>query len=116
MQDFRRLHVWRAAQTLAVFTYKATTGFPAAERFGLVSQMRRASVSVAANIAEGTGRGTRKDSKYFLQIAYGSASELLSHYLIAIELGFLGRELLDEADQQIGAVRGKLAGLMARLR
>jgi four helix bundle protein len=76
-------------------------------------QMRTAAVSVAANIAEGAGRGSRKDSKRCLQIAYGSAVELLSHLMIAGDLGFLAPEALYE---RVEEVRRMLAGLMAKLR
>jgi four helix bundle protein len=116
MQDFRKLQVWQLARALTVFTYKATQAFPSSERFGLVLQMRKAAVSVGSNIAQGAGRGTQRDSKHFLQMSYGSASELLCQFLIAADLGYVSLEMLEEAGQQLGAVRGKLGGLMARLK
>jgi four helix bundle protein len=116
MQDFRKLRVWQSAVELAVSTYRATKQFPNHERFGLVSQMQKAAVSIASNIAEGAGRGTRRDSKYFLQIAYGSASELSSQYSIALALGYISSAESDAAIAEIEKVRAMLAGLMQRLK
>jgi four helix bundle protein len=66
MNDFRNLKVWEKAHVLALEIYRATAAFPSAERFGLTAQMRRAAVSVPANIAEGCGRRTRKEEAQFL--------------------------------------------------
>jgi four helix bundle protein len=116
MQDFRKLRVWQAAREMTVVVYRTTSAFPAAERFGLVSQMRRAATSVGANIAEGAGRGSRADSKRCLQIAYGSACELLSHFYTASDLGFLKEVQVEELESMLEPVRRMLAGLMSRLK
>jgi four helix bundle protein len=79
--------VWRKAKALAVDVYRATDRFPKHEIFGLTSQMRRAAVSVASNIAEGQGRGTKPDFAKFLCIARGSLLELETQLEIAVELG-----------------------------
>src|SRR3989344_5830843 len=92
IRSFSDLHAWQEAKNLAVETYRATQSFPAAEQFGLTSQMRRAAISVPANIAEGFARRTGKDKRGFYQTALASLSELESHLLISQELGFLTKE------------------------
>ena len=82
MKDFRRLEVWQKAHKLSIAVYKQTAGFPAEEKFGLSSQVRRCAVSIEANIAEGCGRGGDQDFRRFLQIAFGSASELDCELLV----------------------------------
>jgi len=76
MRDFRKLEVAVRARDLVVVVYESTARFPAQERYGLAAQMRRAAVSVASNIAEGTGRGGEREFLRFLYIALGSATEL----------------------------------------
>jgi four helix bundle protein len=89
MGDFKRLIVWQRARQVALSVYRATGFFPAEERFGLVSQLRRAAVSVTANIAESCGRHSRGDEVRLLQVAQGSAHELESTVLLAHDLGFI---------------------------
>jgi four helix bundle protein len=79
MRDFRELKVWEKAHQLALEIYKATSTFPKEERYGLTSQMRRATVSIPADIAEGCCRKGDAEFARFLQIAMGSASELEYH-------------------------------------
>lgn len=81
MQDFKKLVVWKKSYELGLEVYKETAAFPKEETFGLISQMRRSSVSIAPNIAEGCGRKSKAELAHFLQIAVGSASEL-EHYLL----------------------------------
>jgi four helix bundle protein len=81
MKDFRDLKVWGKAHELALSCYSATSPFPKQEMFGLTSQIRRASSSIPANIAEGCGRRGNGELHRFLQIAMGSASELEYHLL-----------------------------------
>ena len=87
MKTHRDLDVWRAAVELASPVYAVTRGFPADERFGLVSQMRRAAVSIASNIAEGAGRQSGKEFLRFLYVASGSASELDTQLEISLMSG-----------------------------
>ena len=89
MKDFRQLKVWEKAHGLTLEIYKATLVFPADERFGLTSQMRRCSSSIGANIAEGCGRSSDGDFCRFLEIAMGSVTELDYHLLLARDLGYL---------------------------
>ena len=115
MQDFRNLRVWQAAHAAAVTTYRVTAAFPDAERFGLVSQLRRAAASVGANIAEGCGRSSDADMRRCLQIALGSACELLNHALLAHDLGLLDQKTLDALEQELSPVRRMLVRLIERL-
>jgi len=86
--DYRKLQVWTDARQLALDIYTVTARFPDEERFGHTSQMRRASVSVISNIAEGCGRTSEKDLARFLGMARGSAFELESQLDLAVQLGF----------------------------
>jgi four helix bundle protein len=87
-RDFRQLQVWAKAHQLALASYRSTGAFPAAEQFSMTSQVRRAAVSVPANIAEGCGRGGNELSR-FCTIAFGSATEIEYLFLLAHELGYL---------------------------
>ena len=88
MQDPRNLVVAEYAHRVAVATYRHTESFPSAERFGITSQMRRAAVSIASNIAEGCGRRSNRELLQFLYMAAGSASELACQLRIATDLGY----------------------------
>jgi four helix bundle protein len=83
IQSFKQLIVWQKSIQLAKEIYKATESFPKSEMYGLTSQMRRCSVSIPSNIAEGKKRGTKKDFAQFLRIADGSAAELETQITIA---------------------------------
>lgn len=97
-QDYRELAVWQKAVGLAVLIYKLTQSFPQSELYGLTSQMRRASVSVASNIAEGRGRTNAREFRQFLGMARGSTCELLTQIHIAKALGFGKGEAWSEAE------------------
>lgn len=112
IRHFTDLLAWQEAKNLAVKIYKETASFPTSEQFGLVSQMRRAAVSVSANIAEGFARRTSKDKRGFYQTALASLSELESHALIAFELGFVRNESLDLLRQQMNQSGRFLTGLL----
>ena len=88
-RDHRKLRVFHDAHALAVETYRQTREFPRDEQFDLRSQMRRAAVSVAANIVEGSARGSTKDYVRFLQIAFGSGCELQFLFVLTGELGIV---------------------------
>ncbi len=89
---FEKLVVWQKSISLSVMIYKQTRGYPKDELFGLVSQMRRCSVSISSNIAEGSGRKSPKDKARFTEIAYGSALELINQLFISKELEYLSNE------------------------
>jgi four helix bundle protein len=86
---YHKLQVWHLAKDLVKEVYRVTKGFPAEEKFGLTSQINRAVISVASNIAEGSGRTSRKDQAHFTQLAYGSLMELACQMEIACDLGFV---------------------------
>ena len=104
MGDFRRLKVWQQAFDLSLVVYRLTTAFPSDERYGLISQARRASLSVVANIAEGSGRSSAADFRRFLTIARGSLHELLCHMLVARELGYIDAEQWQGIDARVDEV------------
>ncbi|MDQ5927961.1 MAG: hypothetical protein QG633_399 [Patescibacteria group bacterium] len=89
IQSHKDLIVWQKSVELTLAIYKLTKNFPPDERYGLISQMRRASISIASNIAEGRYRGTRKDYVNFLRIALGSAVEVETQAHIAKQFGWV---------------------------
>ena len=95
MNNLKELKIWQKAIDLSVEVYKITSHFPSDERFGLISQARRAAVSISSNIAEGAGRTSTKEFNYFLGIANGSSFELQTQLVIASRLSFIGIEDLD---------------------
>lgn len=92
MRPHHNLDVWKRAVKFSVQIYKVTDAFPRDERFGLTSQLRRAAVSIAANIAEGAARKSKKEFANFLSISQGSASEVETEIIIARELGYFNDE------------------------
>jgi four helix bundle protein len=86
MKNYKELNVWKKGVDLVKITYQLSKQFPSEEKFGLVSQMTRAAVSIPANIAEGSSRNSDKDYSRFLQIALGSAFELQTYFIIAKEM------------------------------
>ena len=95
--------------------YKITQDFPADEKFGLVSQIRRATISISSNIAEGTGRTGNKNQGQFYQIAYSSTLEVLSQLIIATELGFMKQEDLISCREKIELITNRLNALRKSL-
>lgn len=116
MKDFRQLKVWEKAHQLALAIYKATASFPKEELYGLTSQIRRASVSIPTNIAEGCGRNTDADFARFVQIAMGSASETEYLLLLAHDLSFLQEENYEYLHSDIEEVKRMLASFLKTLR
>jgi four helix bundle protein len=92
MHDYKKLKIWEESVRFAVEVYEATSTFPKEEMYGLVSQLRRASVSVPSNIAEGSKRSTKKDFKSFLVIAHGSGAEIETQLLISKELKLISEK------------------------
>ena len=108
MGDFRKLEVWQKSQQLVASIYRLTTGFPASERYGLSAQMRRAAVSVSANLAEGCGRMGDVELRRFVRISLGSLSELECELLLAGNLQLAKEEASGEILHTIGSIRGML--------
>jgi four helix bundle protein len=110
--SFEKLEAWQHARKLVVWTYKITINFPEEEKFGLISQMRRAAIAIASNLAEGTSRITSKDQCHFSTISYSSTIELLNDLIISMDLLFLnetdyvkGRNLIEKQTYLISQLR-----------
>ena len=116
MGDFKKLKVWQKSHQLALEVYKATAAFPAQERYGLTGQLRRASASIPANIAEGCGRGTDNELGRYVRISLGSSTELEYHLLLARDLGHLPRSEYDLLSTATMEVQNMLAGLSRKVR
>jgi four helix bundle protein len=116
MKDFRRLKVWHKAHDLVLSVYRATAGFPSEEKYGLTSQLRRASVSIPANLAEGCGRHSDQDFARFVDFAMGSASEVEYHLLLARDLGLLDAAAHAVLDDRAVEVKRMLASFLGTLR
>ena len=115
MKDFRQLHVWEKAHKVTLVVYRLTSEFPFQERYGLTSQMRRASASIAANIAEGCGRNSDGDFHRFLAVAMGSAVELEYFMLLAHDLGFLDGSTYKAAERGVLEVQRMLGSLIRKV-
>jgi four helix bundle protein len=109
--SYRELKVWQNSIDLAKKIYRLTSSFPASEIYGLVSQLRRASVSIPSNIAEGWGRRSRKEYARFILMAAGSNDELQTQLVIAERLAFGDRQLRDEAAALSDQIGRMLQGL-----
>ncbi len=115
-QNYKDLIVWQKGIELGKIIYRLTATFPQEERFGLISQMRRATVSIPSNIAEGQARRTTPEFIQFISHAEGSAAELDTQLILAVEVGFCFKnnalpvyELIDEIRRMLNALRRKLA-------
>ena len=113
-RSHRSLNAWKQAMTLVVDVYSLTASFPQQEQYGLVSQLRRAAVSVPANIAEGAARNGSKEFLHFLGIASGSLSELDTLIDLARQLGYV--EDTEELNAKVDDVSGLVMGLASSIR
>jgi four helix bundle protein len=111
MGGHRNLIAWQKAMDLVAEIYRVTRGFPEDERYGLVSQLRRAAVSVASNIAEGFGRNSRKELHHFIGQSRGSLAEVETQVEIAQKLGYIGGEVASQLLLNIAELGRILAGL-----
>jgi four helix bundle protein len=114
-RGYQQLLVWRQAMDLARDCYFLTKNFPKEELYGLTSQIRRASISIAANIAEGNRRGTRKDYVSFLRIAQGSVRELETYLILITEIHWAQKEVITPLLAQVGSVARLLNRLIQSL-
>ncbi len=116
MRDFRTLRVWHKSHQLVLDVYRVTSDFPKSEVYGLMSQLRRSSASVPANIAGGCGRASDAELAHFLQVAMGSASETEYHLLLAHDLGFLGDADHERLTASVVEVKRMLTAFLQTLR
>ena len=116
MRPHEKLDVWKKSIDLTIVIYELTELFPRGERFGLTSQIRRASVSIAANIAEGAARRSSKEFAHFLTVSQGSASEVETELLIAFKLRYVSEEDYLRVRSQMEEIGRMITGLCNHLR
>ncbi len=115
MHRFKELEVWKRSVKLAKAIYHLTQGFPSSERFGLISQLNRCSVSIPSNIAEGAGRNTNGEFNQFLGISTGSLYELETQLIISNEIGFVSKDDLESISIEIEEINKMIIGLKKSL-
>jgi four helix bundle protein len=116
MRDFRQFKVWEQSHKLTLKIYQMTKTFPREELFSLTNQIRRASASIPANIAEGCGRSGNKELAYFLQVAAGSAFELDYHLLLAHDLKYIATKEYKELDLEVQSLKKQMTVLLQKVR
>ena len=115
MHNYKNLHIWQEGINLARKIYEMTGNFPVNERFGIVSQMTRAAVSIPSNIAEGAGRNSNKDFANFLGIAIGSIFELHTQIAICEQIGYINEETAKQLEQQIYTLQQQITTYKQRI-
>lgn len=116
IRDFTDLVAWQEAHGLALMIYKVSKPFPKEEMWGLTNQIRRASVSVTSNIAEGFARQSKKEKVQFYYMSLGSNSELLSQLMLARDLKYLNKNKYEKVSEKSKHVNRLLRGLVKYLR
>ena len=111
--SFEKLEAWKSARTLVIETYQLLARFPNFEKYALCDQIRRAVVSIASNIAEGSGRQSVKEKIHFLEIAYGSLMETYCQLILAADLQYITKEMLVTIKPKIHLTAKLLTGLRA---
>ncbi len=116
MRNFKDLIVWKKAHENALIIYELTKSFPKEEQYGITSQLRRASVSIPTNIAEGSGKFTQKDFANFLQISLGSSHETEYLILLSFDLKYINEYDYKNLNQSINEVKAMLISLIKKVR
>lgn len=116
MRNFRNFTVWKNAIELAKMIYKVTEVFPTTEKFGLISQIQRASISIASNIAEGSSRKSETEFARFLEIAIGSAFEVETQLIIAKELNYIDESNFESLILMINNLQKQINALIIKIR
>ena len=109
--SFEKLIAWQKGRELAILIYKTTKNFPKDETFGLTSQMRRCSISIASNLAEGSGRSSMKDKARFSEIAYSSSLELLNQIILSCDFEYVDKNQYIQIREKITEVNTLIDGL-----
>jgi four helix bundle protein len=116
MHNFKELKVWQLSRQLVKEVYELTADFPSSEKYGLISQLRRCTVSIPSNIAEGAGRNTDKDFAHFLNISLGSAYELETLLIVSLDLELITSAQLADVSNKISEIQKMTFGLIKTLR
>jgi four helix bundle protein len=116
MHNYKKLEVWNESVSLVTEIYLLTDTFPDKERFGLISQINRCSVSIASNIAEGAGRGSKKEFSLFLGYALASSFELETQLIISNNLNFISNAQKDDAVIKLNIIQRKIYSLIKSLK
>lgn len=116
MRDFRKMMIWERSVKYVTTSYTFTKQFPDDERFGLISQMRRAAVSIASNIAEGSARNSDTEFKRFLEIALGSAFELETQLIVSAEMKYLNTEKFNECLSELQEIQKMINSFINKLK
>ena len=112
MKTHKDLEVWKKSMDFVSLIYDITSSFPESEKFGLANQIRRASVSIPSNIAEGASRQHNKEFIQFLYVAFGSLNEVETQYTIALNLGFIDKEAYSKLEEFKSDIGKMLSGLI----
>jgi four helix bundle protein len=115
MHHFKKLLVWQKSVDLCIDVYELTSTFPDKEKFALQVQINRAAVSIASNIAEGSGRNSNKDFRNFLGYSNGSANELLTQLIIGSRLNYISDSQLEKMDKLISEIQKMIIALQTHL-
>ena len=115
MNNYKELKVWQKAIDLAEMIYSVTKQYPPEEKFGLISQLRRAAVSVASNIAEGAGRNSQGEFRQMLGIAYGSICEVETQLILSNRMAMVNEEKFQKLSLEISAIQKMLYALIKKL-
>ena len=116
MQNYKDLFVWAKAHDLVLYIYKLTVGYPKGEQFVLTSQLRRAAVSIPANIAEGCGKYSQADFANYLQTSLGSSNEVEYLTYLSHELGYMNTDSFKEVESHINEIKAMLISLLSKVR
>ncbi|MEA2103549.1 MAG: four helix bundle protein [Candidatus Cloacimonadota bacterium] len=116
MRDFRKQKVWHKAHHFTLEIYRITKNFPSNEIYGIISQIRRATVSIPNNIAEGCGRNSEADLKWFFTISMGSASEVEYLFLLSNDLNYLSKTEYENLNRKIIEIKKMLSSYIVKLR
>ena len=111
---FEKLQVWQEARVLLKEIYLATYSYPRSEVFGITSQMRRAALSISSNLAEGSGRTSKKDQAHFYQISYSSALELLNQLILSLDLEYIKEQQYNDIRLLIESLTNKTNALRTK--
>jgi len=114
--NFKNIIAWQKARKIIPSIYTMVNKFPSDEKYALMSQIKRAAVSISSNIAEGSGRNTDKDFAYFLDVALGSANELESELIIATDINFITQKEFNDIIVKIDEIQKLIVGLQKMLR